>query len=144
MTDFNFDIVERYDDELAREGRDFDVYAENGKKMGTFDCAYYSFENSKVKLTQERVRRAYAKDLRVKGNDDPETNLKIVREVFIEAALLGWKDITAGGKEVPFSKEAAKAYFALPAHSYVFNELLRECMDPMNFQAEDKEEVLGN
>ena len=143
MSQFEFDFVERYDAELADEGREFDVYAENGSVMGKFTCALYSQENRRVKLVTERVRRKHMKDLRLKP-DDNELNERIAREIFVEAVLLGWSGITSGGEEVPFSKEAALAYFSHEKGKFVFGKLLAESMDPLSFQAEDKAEVLGN
>lgn len=143
MSQFEFDFVERYDAELADEGREFEVHAENGSLMGKFTTALYSQENRRVKLTTERVRRKHMKDLRLKP-DDADLNERIAREIFIEAVLLGWSGITSKGKEVPYSKEAALAYFSHEKGKFVFGKLLSESMDPLNFQAEDKGEVLGN
>lgn len=143
MSQFEFDFVERYDAELADEGREFEVYAENGALMGKFTTALYSHENRRVKLVTERVRKKHMKDLRLKP-DDAELNERIAREIFVEAVLLGWSGITSGGKEVPFSKVAATAYFSHEKGKFVFGKLLSESMDPLNFQAEDKGEVLGN
>lgn len=143
MSQFEFDFVERYDAELADEGREFEVFAENGSLMGKFTTALYSQENRRVKLVTERVRRKHMKDLRLKP-DDADLNERIAREIFVEAVLLGWSGITAKGKEVPFSKDAALAYFSHDKGKFVFGKLLGESMDPLNFQAEDKGEVLGN
>lgn len=144
MSQFDFDFVERFDEELAAEGRKFDVYAENGTFIASFTCAFYSFENRKVKLIQERVRRSNLKDIRIKGENDPDLSERMAREVFVEAVLQDWSGVTSKGKPVPFTKEAAMACFSHDKGKFVFGKLLGESMDINNFQGEDKEEVAGN
>ncbi|NML04269.1 hypothetical protein [Sphingomonas sp. G-3-2-10] len=151
MAAIQFDIPERFDTTSAEEGRWFDVHGENRRHWGDFKCAMLNNESRTIKLAQERQRTKYARELRLLAGDDAgkeeQRNTlyrKIALEVFLECILLDWRGVTAGGKEVPFTKANAAAYFALESTKYVVDRLLVECQDVLNFQRIDTDEVSGN
>ena len=80
---------------------------------------------------------------------------KVAMEVFLSCVLLDWKNVKAGGKDVPYSKEAAEAYFDLPqVKSFAWPALLQYASDVRWYNDKaadqgvdpvvDKEETLGN
>jgi hypothetical protein len=151
MAEILFDIPERFDTTSAEEGRWFDVYGENHRYWGDFKCALLNNDSRKIKLAQDRLKVKYARDLRLVSGDDPAKDeqrtalfRKIALEVFLECVLLDWRGVTAGGKDVPYTKANAAAYFSLDSTRYVLDRLLSECQDVLNFQSIDKDEVSGN
>lgn len=140
MTAFNFDVPTRFDASVADEGVWFGIHDENDNHWGDFKCAMFDGDSRRIKLLQDRLKKKYAKDIRT-GKVDHDA---LAREVFLEAILQDWRGVKAGGKDVPYSKEAAAAYFALPTTKYALTALLEYSQDVRNFQQADKEEVAKN
>lgn len=140
MTDFNFDIPERFDTATADDGVWFAIHDENDRLWGEFKCAMIDPEARKTVLLRDRLKVKHAKDIRLKKLDA----IVVAREMFLELSLLDWKMTGKDGKAIKFSKEAATAYFNLPSTKYALDALLDYVQDVRNFQKADKEEIAGN
>ena len=141
MTDFTFDIPERYDAKIADDGVWFSIIDENERLWGEFKCAMFDTDSRRIKLIQDRIKTRYAREIRLKTVD----NEALGREVFLEAILLDWRKVNSNGEPVDFSAEAAKAYFSNPkVAKFALPALIEYAQDVRNFQALDKEEVAGN
>ena len=142
-TEINFDIPTRYDDATAEQGVWFEVYDEHENHWGNFKCRYLDSDSRAVKLAMDRLRTKFAKDLRTKK---PDVADRMALELFLEAVLIGWEGVKAGGKEVPFSATAARAYCSKPkVFKYLVKErLFPECENVLNYPAPDKEAAKGN
>jgi len=141
MTDFNFDLPERYNETIADEGVWFSVYDENNRLWGEFKCALYDTDSRRMKKAQEALKVKYAKEIRTKSADAEVLGT----ELFLDAILLDWKLNGKDGKAIKFSKEAASAYFAQkPVAKFVLPALLEYSQEVRNYQVAPKEEVSGN
>lgn len=151
MAKINFDIPTRFDEEQAREGVWFEVEDEHDQLWGEFKLAYLDGDAPDVKKLRTKLKAKYAKDIRL-GKLDQD---KVAMEIFLSYVLLDWRKVKAGGKAVPFSKEAAEAYFEMPqVKSFAWPVLLQyagdvrwyndkaaeQGVDPVT----DKDETLGN
>jgi len=138
---FDFAIPERFNTDVAEEGVWFEIYGEADQHFGDFKCVLADPESTKLKLAQERANQRNQKGLRTKAvkTDD------IAREIFLDVILVDWREVKDGkGKDVPFSKAAAKAYFEAPGTKYVLQNLMVYSSDPTNYNKADPEEVVGN
>ena len=142
MTDFNFHIPQPFDQQVADEGVDFEFFDKNKVHWGTFKCLYLDANSRKIKLAQDRIKQKYARELRL-GTEDNEA---IGLELFLDAILVAWSEVKDGkGKEVPYSKEAAEAYFANPTvRAFVLPYLLEAVQDYRNFQKVSAGAISGN
>lgn len=137
-TDFSFDIPEpRFDDETANDGVEFPVVHEAGGYFGTFKVTLHDDSNQRHRAKRNRYLKTSA--TRRRSMNDIQ---QIVDE-FVELNLVGWKDVRAKGKDVPFTKETAKVYFNLESTYFALDYLYAACRNVMNYQG-DKEEDAGN
>ena len=134
---FTFAVPSRVDNKLAEDnGVELNITS-NGIDFGTFTVAFIDLFNPRFELKMKRVRQKYSGQLRRKEL----TPVDELRITFVEGALLGWKGIKdAKGKEVPFSVEAAHAYFSLEETRWIMSELLQRAQDPATF-ARDEDDV---
>jgi len=138
---FDFAIPERFNDDLAEQGVWFEIYAEKNQHFGDFKCIHANPESTKLKLAQERAQQRNQKGLRTGAfkNDD------LVLEIFLDVVLVDWRGVKdSKGKDVPYSKAAAKAYFSTKGTKYALQNLMVYAADPTNFDKADPEEVVGN
>jgi hypothetical protein len=141
MAEFSFHIPSRYDESMASEGSWFDVVDEHGNLWGNFKMVLFDSDNPAIKKAQERTKFKFAKEIRL----NQITNDKLALEVFLEAVLIDWEVKDAKGKLVPFSVEAARAYFSQPkVFKFVFPQLLEYAADVRNYSTVDKDDALGN
>lgn len=108
MTDFNFaKPAERYDATLAHEGTEIPVVDEMGNYRGTWLMTLRDDTDQRYRAAATRYSKVNANRLRAL------TPTMKAMDQLVELNVKGWKDIKAAdGKEVAFSKEAAKAYLS--------------------------------
>lgn len=141
----------RYDRKIANEGREIYITDENGTYWGTFTVALVDPLTPKVQIAVEKLKRKY-NALKGKSAGVPES---IQAEVFVELALLDWKDVgdwrpeAADDAMMPFSKEKALEFFTLCETdeatgekdyltAWLLARLSREAEDIGNFQPLDQ------
>ena len=152
---FKFDYQDRYDATVAETGVWFAVNDELNQHHGSFKLAFIEpgspravafFEkknlNNKVVHVGNGFRTAPTLS---KAEEQAEKERKERENIsdWLEMTMLDWKGIKAGGKEVPFSLEAACAFFDpnRPIANYIFNALREHSMNVLNFQPEGQTEV---
>ncbi|MFZ4165312.1 hypothetical protein [Brevundimonas sp. NPDC058933] len=132
---FNFSVPSRVDNQLAETGVDLNITS-NGINFGTFKVCYIDPYNPRDELKLKRIKQKYAGQLRRKEL----TEWDEIRITLVEANLLGWSGVKDGkGKEVPFSVEAAHAYFSMEQTRWIMLELARRASDVETFAPETDE-----
>lgn len=128
---FNFKRPDRFDAIRAEKGVDHTIIGQNGFNYGTFKTSLFD-DNTKIyRLALERYFREYGK------NPEASSDTAGVY-LFVMMFLHDWSGVLdADGNEVPFSKEAAYAYFSENAleDAWLYNELLTRSRDVDNYQA---------
>ena len=87
---------------------------------------------SRKKYNEYRVREQAAKR---RGKEQEDITLDEAEDLAIESAIvriIGWKGITEGGVEVPFTKENAER--VLREHSWIREEITLNSDELINFQ----------
>jgi hypothetical protein len=136
-----WDTPSRYNEELADEGVWFSVYDEDDRLWGKFKCAMYDADSRRFKQAFDRLKTKYAKEIRTKSTDAE----KMGAELFLDAVLLDWEEVTVGGKEFAFTRANAELYFAHKPHlKFALPKLLEFSQDVRNYQAAPKDEIAGN
>ncbi len=141
-TTFNFDAPpSRYDEEIAAKGTEVPVADEQGNYRGTWIMTLRD-------ETDQRYRAAESRYYKTNGNRLRGIKEEHLRNMdrLVELCVKGWKDIKAGGKDVPFSKEAAKAYLSQEWAYYDLNYLWHASAMTALFQKDEttKEDTSGN
>lgn len=109
----DFDLPpERFSSVLASEGKWFDV-TENGKFFGEFKCRLGDDDNQVYRASKKIYQKTSAH--RTKDMDAVE---KLADEL-AELIVVDWKGVKAGGKDVPFSKDAARQLLNHERYRYV-------------------------
>ncbi len=142
MTDFKFKVPQRYDAATAQEGVFFEVVDEYDTSWGEFKCIYSDEDERRIKLASDRLKVKYAKEIRT-----GKVSTKVLQfEMFLDALLVDWRGVKDDkGKEIPFTKEAARAYFEIPeVAKFVLPHLYDYISDVRNFKLVVKDEVTGN
>lgn len=140
MTTFHFPA--RYDDTLADEGVWTSVIDEVGNDYGRFKLSLFDELTPRYRSTLERLQRKYPPK-----NGKPNATYMAMTEdqklilTFVELAMSDWEIKDEKGKAIPFSKEAAKEYFADPRALFVLRELSSFARDVRNFQPEEQAEL---
>ncbi|EIZ79233.1 hypothetical protein WSK_2078 [Novosphingobium sp. Rr 2-17] len=133
MSDFEFDAPLPYDSTIADEGVGFTVVL-SGREYGTFHCIYLDPLSKRTEALNKQFEARHAKAIRT-------GKLKGIAQgklLFIENILKGWSDVkNLKGKDVPFSIEAATAYFSGPAGDHVYAELWKHFTASEHFVAEE-------
>lgn len=132
MSDFEFDASLPYDETIAGEGVAFDVTL-SGRDYGAFHCVYLDPLSKRAENLDKQFEARHAKAIRtgkLKG-------LAKAKLFFVENILKGWSGVTAKGKDVPFSVEAATAYFNAPAGDHVYAALWGQFTESKNFVGEE-------
>ncbi len=139
MSDFEFEMpTARYDEDVANEGIELAVVNEAGGYYGTFKITLADDSNQRHRAKRNRYFKTSATRTR------SMTPLQKLVDEFVELDLVGWQDVKGkGGKDVPFSKEAAKRYFNSEGAYFALEFLYAAARNVMNFQG-DKEEEAGN
>lgn len=103
-------------------------------RAGGSNRAYQKALETKTKP----IRRALAA-----GQVDPKRTSAIMREVFAETVVIGWKDVTdKNGKKLPFNTaNAVKLFKDLPD---LFNDVMQQASSFQLFQDVDTENDEGN
>lgn len=140
---FDFDLpTDRFDTSIAESGIWEPVIDENGTKYGEFLIGLQDDSNPRHKLAKKRFNKTHATKL------NGMTNFEQLVELFVELpVLMNWRGVKAGGKDLPFSKEAAKAYLGHEKFYYVFEQLWPMTHDVTRFQKPNEEtpdEIAGN
>lgn len=142
---FSFNVPSRVDNQLAETGVELNIVS-NGIDFGTYTVRYLDAHNPRDELTIKRIRQKYAGQLRRKEL----TPFDEARIMFVEGMLLGWKGVKDGkNKEVPFSVEAAHAFFSLIETRWILTDLINRAGDVETFapvidDVEDVEAVEKN
>lgn len=116
---FNFAIpAPRFDLDLANTGIEKPVYDENKTLYGYFKFGLQDDANPRLRVLKQRYETANAE--RLEGLN----NFERLVDLFVELYLKGWREVKdPDGKDVPFSKDAAKAYLGHEAFYFVFEQL---------------------
>ncbi len=113
----------RFDEQVAEEGVWVEIHDTNHKWHGDFRCALFDKHAPHFKVKVDRLMRLNKK-LQNKVMDEAAFT-----QVFVEVAVLDWK-LPNG---LPFSKDAALAFFADPRAEYVAVKVIEKASDPLNF-----------
>ncbi|GAA0766946.1 hypothetical protein [Brevundimonas olei] len=149
MTDFKFALPVVADQKAIQEGVFFDVTDSKGVHWAKFKLRHLNDKSREGIRTLLKVSMKFEKRSREAGDDalkkfdvDFDSSLHLLTDLL----LTDWKDVKdADGNEVPFSKEAAKAYFAQSATNWMVPQLIELASNPANYETEiDVEEVAGN
>jgi len=73
---------------------------------------------------------------------DPDVQRRVMEEAMAECVLLGWKNLRVGGKEIKYTKDAARDL--LQRFPALKTAVLDIAQDDAVFRAETEEEHLGN
>jgi hypothetical protein len=141
----DFDTISTFDAELAEEGAWLD--AKRGDKVYiSARCRYVDGITQSGELEFKRARGRVAKTNKG-GKPLDEFDYAIVGLAYVH--MRDWKGVTLKGEPVPFSPEAARAFFAVDANRWMALSLLTQVADVTNFRGDmndefDVEEVTGN
>lgn len=124
------------DDSLETKGVELNYgdFSITVARAGGANRAYQKALEAKTKP----IRRALAA-----GQADPKRTAAIMREVFAESVVLGWKGVTGkDGKKLPFTKaNCVKLFNDLPD---LFADVMTQASSHLAFQASDLEADEGN
>lgn len=149
----------RFDRKMANEGREIYVTDENDTYWGTFRVALVDQTLPRYRIALERLQRKYQPN-GPKGKR-ADINETIAAELFVELALLDWKEVAEWREEagtdldddgfVKFSKARAVEFFSLDETdedgevyypvAWVLSRLSREAEDLANFQPLDQSDA---
>ena len=122
--------VYKTDEEAEKNGKWF-PYGDDGTE---FLLAHIKKSGSPYSKLIDARMKPYRHQIQTDTMDD-DLRAKIVREVFAEKGVLGWRNITENGMEVPYSVENAKKL--LEAYPELFESLLQIATNFTNFRAEE-------
>jgi hypothetical protein len=117
----------------------FDSLPNDDKSIPAFKLGYMSNTNPAYQAAMERVSKELRRDIELDILTE-NTAGPVMRGVFVDTILMDWRNVqTDGGDNIPFSKEAATAFFAELPELYL--TLVGEAKKLANFRAESKEAV---
>jgi hypothetical protein len=132
-----FDLKNHNYTEIAEAGYEFELKLPGtGEGTGAFITvrgdqsktvkAFGRKKYSEFKLREQQAKR--------RGKEAEEMTLEEAEELSIESAtvrIISWKNITEGGKEVPFTKENAERI--LKEYPFIKDQVLEEAGSLLNF-----------
>lgn len=135
-----FDLAKHNYTEIAEAGYEFELKLPGtGEGTGVFITvrgdqsktvkAFGRKKYSEFKLREQQAKR--------RGKDVEDMTLEEAEELSIESAIvrvIGWKNITENGKEVPFTKENAERIFK--EYSWIKDQVMEESGQLLNFRSE--------
>jgi hypothetical protein len=135
-----FDLAKHNYTEIAEAGFEFELKLPGtGEGTGVFITvrgdqsktvkAFGRKKYSEFKLREQQAKR--------RGKDVDDMTLEEAEELSIESAIvrvIGWKNITENGKEVPFTKENAERIFK--EYSWIKDQVVEEAGQLLNFRSE--------
>jgi hypothetical protein len=141
----------RFDIKVANEGRE--IYAEDmhGTYYGTFRVALVDTSLPRVRKAAERIQFTPVNGP-IGAKSDVKDIERVVR-VFIEVALLDWRDVLdEDDKQIPFTKDNAFEFFTqfeidessgerYYTYIWLLNQLSRESENFHNFQPSEQKEL---
>ena len=133
-----FDLAKHNYTEIAEAGYEFELKLPGtGEGTGVFITvrgdqsktvkAFGRKKYSEFKLREQQAKR--------RGKDVEDMTLEEAEELSVESAIvrvIGWKNITENGKEVPFTKENAERIFK--EHSWIKDQVMEEAGQLLNFR----------
>lgn len=141
----------RFDINVANEGREIYVEDVHGTYLGTFRVALVDPTLPRVRKAAERIQFAPVNG--PIGAKAEAKDIERVARVFVEVALLDWRDILdENDKQIPFSKQDAFEYLTQQdidpvtgekyyTHVWLLNHLSRESENIHNFQPMEQKEL---
>lgn len=138
---FNFSIPNRYSNDLADHGVWLDLAYEDGTEIGEFKLKFFDTSGGqRAQLLQKRIQAKYAASALKKMKGD-----EFAKVLMLDEILIDWKIKDAKGKDVPYSREAAEAYFAHENAQWVLDQLAAFASDVRNYREERPfEEIAKN
>jgi hypothetical protein len=135
-----FDLAKHNYTEIAEAGYEFELKLPGtGEGTGVFITvrgdqsktvkAFGRKKYSEFKLREQQAKR--------RGKDVEDMTLEEAEELSVESAIvrvIGWKNITENGKEVPFTKENAERIFK--EYSWIKDQVMEESGQLLNFRSE--------
>jgi hypothetical protein len=121
-----------YDVAVAKTGIPFTYQDDEGNSFGTFDISLFNTDSKFVRVSLERFGRENKEALDAIENVEQRGVF-----TFINTALHGWSNVKdADGKDVPFSRENAMAFFADDSEDDdgMFNAIVRFAQTKANFK----------
>lgn len=132
-----FDLKNHNYTEIAEAGYEFELKLPGtGEGTGAFITvrgdqsrtvkAFGRKKYSEFKLREQQAKR--------RGKDVEDMTLEEAEELSVESAvvrIIGWKNITEAGKEVPFTKENAERI--LKEYPFIKDQILEEAGNLLNF-----------
>lgn len=141
MAGIKFKMPVRFDNDVAAEGKWFEVYDEHDNHYGDFKLALADPESRGYKLAQERIRTKFAREIRSNKFDLDAFK----KEMLLAVVLLDWRGLLGeNDKPIPYSKDNARDYFDQPGVGFIIRYLMGEAEDVLNYQSSNKDEVSGN
>lgn len=128
-----FDLSKKNLSEIAETGFEFELRLPgSGEKTGAF--IKVRGDQSKIVKTYQRKKfdEMQARQRSKRKNDD--ITLEEAEDMAVESAvvrIISWKGIEEGGKEVPFSKDAATRI--LTEHSWIREAVQEVASEQVNF-----------
>lgn len=96
-------------------------------------CRYYNVQSARVAAIHAKKTRKYRALINAKVLP-PEKDREIAIDIFVEAAVINWRNIKVKGEEIPFSKEAALKIFMEWPEFYL--DVASQAMDIKTFRDE--------
>ena len=135
-----FDLAKHNYTEIAEAGYEFELKLPGtGEGTGVFITvrgdqsktvkAFGRKKYSEFKLREQQAKR--------RGKDVEDMTLEEAEELSVESAIvrvIGWKNITENGKDVPFTKENAERIFK--EYSWIKDQVMEEAGQLLNFRSE--------
>lgn len=135
-----FDLAKHNYTEIAEAGYEFELKLPGtGEGTGVFITvrgdqsktvkAFGRKKYSEFKLREQQAKR--------RGKEVEDMTLEEAEELSVESAIvrvIGWKNITENGKEVPFTKENAERIFK--EYSWIKDQVMEEAGQLLNFRSE--------
>lgn len=100
---------------------------------------HFDINNVEVLKIRNRLIKPYRKLIEV-GALSPEKDRELAVQVFVEAAMMGWRNITVDGEELAFSRDAAIALFL--KYPRLYADVVADAADPGQFRL--SEETIKN
>ena len=133
------DLAKKNFAEIAEKGYEFEVKLPTGENSGAFITVRGS-QSKTVKAYNRRMLQEYQQKVALakrKGRDPEQFDIDEMEKAGVESAIvrvIGWRGITEGGKDVPFTKENADRIFT--EHTWIADQVREESDQILNFRAD--------
>lgn len=134
-TDNEFDFIEEYDTEIAKEGRWFPATNRNGVQLGLFKCKLMDSEMPAVKVYQQRQGQKGQSTEQKSEEEQIEDTIRM----FIHCSLIDWEIKGKNGENIPFDKKSAHAFFSNKTTHSALVGLIQKSSTTANYLSDEEE-----